>query len=221
MVCRYRSISNKLPVNTSNSSATYWCEKTMNWRTDICWWIHLKNGNNTQLQDKYPTSTSQVQDKLNTDNPNVIRLVQVVGEKELSVKEIMDRLGLKDRKNILNLYLTPSMKEGYIRQLHPQSPRHPRQKYLLTVKGLALYNELSIWNTSNRGAKVKPWLLITNWKWKLLMVNRKEIRNSTAEFLIFQIEGIYHQWRSVWLTKLMEHWLVKEIAFSLPIKDDW
>ena len=97
-----------------------------------------------QVPHKYPTSTSQVQDKLNTDNPNVIRLVQVVGEKELSVKEIMDRLGLKDRKNILNLYLTPSMKEGYIRQLYPQSPRHPRQKYLLTVKGLALYNELSI-----------------------------------------------------------------------------
>ena len=95
-----------------------------------------------QVPHKYPTSTSQVQDKLNTDNPNVIRLVQVVGEKELSVKEIMDRLVLKDRKNILNLYLTPSMKEGYIRQLYPQSPRHPRQKYLLTVKGLALYNEL-------------------------------------------------------------------------------
>ena len=91
-----------------------------------------------------PTSTLQVQDKLNTDNPNVIRLVQVVGEKELSVKEIMDRLGLKDRKNILNLYLTPSMKEGYIRQLYPQSPRHPRQKYLLTVKGLALYSELNL-----------------------------------------------------------------------------
>ena len=97
-----------------------------------------------QVPHKYPTSTSQVQDKLNTDNPNVIRLVQVVGEKKLSVKEIMDRLGLKDRKNILNLYLTPSMKEGYIRQLYPQSPRHPRQKYLLTVKGLALYNELGI-----------------------------------------------------------------------------
>lgn len=97
-----------------------------------------------QVPYNRPTSTPQVQDKLNTDNPNVIRLVQVVGEKELSVKEIMDRLGLKDRKNILNLYLTPSMKEGYIRQLYPQSPHHPRQKYLLTVKGLALYNELSI-----------------------------------------------------------------------------
>jgi len=28
--------------------------------------------------------------------------------------------------------------------LYPDKPRHPRQKYLLTVKGLALYNELNI-----------------------------------------------------------------------------
>lgn len=97
-----------------------------------------------QIQDKHETSTGQVQDKLNTDNPNVIKLVQVVGEQELSVKEMMSGVNLKGRDNFLNLYLTPSMKEGYIRQLYPQSPRHPRQKYLLTVKGLALYNELSI-----------------------------------------------------------------------------
>lgn len=97
-----------------------------------------------QVQDKYRTSTEQVQDKLNTDNPNVIKLVQVVGEQELSVKEMMSGVNLKGRDNFLNLYLTPSMKEGYIRQLYPQSPRHPRQKYLLTVKGLALYNELNL-----------------------------------------------------------------------------
>ena len=34
------------------------------------------------------------------------------------------------------------MNEGYIRMLYPDSPRHPRQKYLLTVKGLALYNSI-------------------------------------------------------------------------------
>lgn len=97
-----------------------------------------------QIQDKHETSTGQVQDKLNTDNPNVIKLVQVVGEQELSVKEMMSGVNLKGRDNFLNLYLTPSMKEGYIRQLYPQSPRHPRQKYLLTVKGLALYSELNL-----------------------------------------------------------------------------
>ena len=95
-----------------------------------------------QAPHKYPTSTLQVQDKLNTDNPNIISLVQVIGEQELSVKEIMEGLGLKDRKNVLNLYLNPAIKNGYVRLLYPDSPRHPRQKYLLTVKGLALFNEI-------------------------------------------------------------------------------
>ncbi len=95
-----------------------------------------------QAPHKHPTSTPQVQDKLNTENPNIQKLILVVGEKELSVKEIMEGLGFKDRKNVLNLYLNPATHEGYIRQLYPQSPRHPRQKYLLTVKGLALLNEL-------------------------------------------------------------------------------
>ncbi len=34
------------------------------------------------------------------------------------------------------------MNEGFVRLLYPDSPRHPRQKYLLTVRGLALYNEI-------------------------------------------------------------------------------
>ena len=97
-----------------------------------------------QAQDKYPTTTPQVPHKLNTENSNIKKLIFVVGEKELSVKEIMEGLGLKDRKNVLNLYLTPAINSGFIRLLYPQSPRHPRQKYLLTIKGLGLYNELKI-----------------------------------------------------------------------------
>lgn len=103
-------------------------------------------GNRTstpQVPHKYPASMGQAQDKLHTDNPNIKKLTLVVGEKELSMKEIMEGLELKDRKNVLNLYLTPAIAEGYIRLLYPQSPRHPRQKYLLTMKGMALYNELT------------------------------------------------------------------------------
>ena len=95
-----------------------------------------------QAPHKYPTSTPQVQDKLHTDNPNIVKLVQIIGEQELSVKEMMELIGLKDRKNVLSLYLNPAVADGYIRLLYPQSPRHPRQKYLLTMKGLALYNDL-------------------------------------------------------------------------------
>ena len=96
-----------------------------------------------QVPHKYPASTPQVPDKLHTDNPNILRLMQVIGEQELSVKEMMNGIRLKDRKNVINLYLNPAIAEGYVCLLYPQSPRHPRQKYLLTVKGLALYRELN------------------------------------------------------------------------------
>ena len=107
--------------------------------------LAVPTGNRTstpQVPRKYPASMGQAQDKLHTDNPNIKKLTLVVGEKELSMKEIMEGLELKDRKNVLNLYLTPAIAEGYICLLYPQSPRHPRQKYLLTMKGMALYNEL-------------------------------------------------------------------------------
>jgi len=93
--------------------------------------------------NKHRASTGQVPDVLHTDNPNIQNLICVVGEQELSVKEMMSGIGLKGRDNFLNLYLTPAISEGYVRLLYPQSPRHPRQKYLLTVKGVALYNELT------------------------------------------------------------------------------
>ena len=95
-----------------------------------------------QVQDKYRTSTRQVPGKLHTDNQNIIKLVKIIGEQEISVKEMMKRFGLKDRENYLDLYLNPAITDGYVRMLYPQSPRHPRQKYLLTVKGIALYKEL-------------------------------------------------------------------------------
>lgn len=95
-----------------------------------------------QIPHKYPTSTPQVQDKLHTNNPDVVKMVQAIGCQELTVKEMMEMLGLKDRKNVLNLYLNPAIADGYVRLLYPDKPHHPRQKYLLTVKGLALYNEL-------------------------------------------------------------------------------
>ena len=96
-----------------------------------------------QIPDKHRTSTGQVQDKSLADNPNIIKLVQVVGEHEMSVKEMIDSLGLKGRDNFLNLYLNPAIADGYVRQLYPHSPRHPRQRYLLTLKGQMLYQQLN------------------------------------------------------------------------------
>ena len=79
------------------------------------------------LTDKHGTSTGQVQDKFHTDNANILKLVQVVGEQELSVKEMMSGVELKGHDNFLNLYLIPAITDGFVRLLYPDKPRHPRQ----------------------------------------------------------------------------------------------
>ncbi|MCI6802635.1 MAG: Fic family protein [Prevotellaceae bacterium] len=117
---------------------------------------NLLLGENYELKNRYmligykddendthtSTPTSTPTSFIYTNNKNIIRLVKVLGEEQLSVKVMMERIGLKDRENFLDYSLNLSMNEGYIRMLYPDSPRHPRQKYLLTVKGLALYNSI-------------------------------------------------------------------------------
>ena len=65
-----------------------------------------------------------------------------LGTQEMSVKQMMEAIGLKHRPTFQDNYLNPSIANGYVRLLYPDSPRHPRQKYLLTVKGLAAYEEI-------------------------------------------------------------------------------
>ena len=92
-----------------------------------------------QVPDKYPTSTRQVEDLLHTGDPNIMSLIKAIGDSQLSVKEMMSAAELKNRENFMDNYLNPAIENGYVRLLYPNTPRHPRQKYLLTVKGLTLY----------------------------------------------------------------------------------
>ncbi len=104
-------------------------------------YLHIKTQGliNGVAPTSTPTSTPT---SLIPENANIKRLIEVIGENRLSVKEMLIAIGLKDRPNFLEYTLSPAMNEGYVRMLYPTSPRHPRQKYLLTVKGLAAYNEI-------------------------------------------------------------------------------
>ena len=51
-------------------------------------------------------------------------------------------LGEKEIKPLLEKAIDDAIAEGYVCLLYPDKPRHPRQRYLLTVKGMTLYNEL-------------------------------------------------------------------------------
>lgn len=105
-------------------------------------------------QPRHPTSTrtstrtSSFINNLNpdskfyTNNEAIIELVRILGNDELGIKQMMDIKGLKHRQNFIDYHLEPALKEKFVRRKYPDRPNHPRQKYLLTVKGLALYREL-------------------------------------------------------------------------------
>ena len=88
------------------------------------------------------TSTGQAPDKFSTDDPRVRQLINALGNNELTVKEMLALVGLKHRETFLGNYLNPAIRSGFVRLLYPDSPRHPRQKYLLTVKGLSAYQTI-------------------------------------------------------------------------------
>lgn len=72
----------------------------------------------------------------------VARLIHVIGTKQLSLKAMMDLLGLKDRVSFKKTSLSPSITQGFVTMLYPDKPNSPRQKYLLTTKGLKAYHAL-------------------------------------------------------------------------------
>jgi hypothetical protein len=64
----------------------------------------------------------------------VLNLIRVLNN-ELSRAEIQEILGLKDPKNFRENYLEPALAAGIVKMKYPDSPNHPKQRYLLTEKG--------------------------------------------------------------------------------------
>ena len=99
-------------------------------------YLHINATGEWKAQPKAadPPSTPQVESGLSM---RISQLGQAIGDKEMTIKEMLEAMGLNDRKSFRSLYLNPAISEGYVRLLYPDSPRHPRQKYLLTAKGQA------------------------------------------------------------------------------------
>ena len=110
---------------------------------------NLADPTSTRVSTRTSTRTSTFVNSLNTNsklytnNDNVIELVRVVGYEEMSIKQMMELKSLKHRQNFIDYHLTPALKERFVRMKYPDRPNHPRQRYLLTVKGQMLYQELT------------------------------------------------------------------------------
>ncbi|MBR1625834.1 MAG: Fic family protein [Bacteroidales bacterium] len=119
-------------------------EPPTEWRKEVEKMIEqMKQPTPTTTPTSLNFSVSPRFDKIfNVKNENTLRIVKTIGEEELGIKQIMELIGLKDRKNFITYSLTPALQEGFIQMLYPDNPHHPKQKYLLTVKGFSLYNEI-------------------------------------------------------------------------------
>lgn len=89
-----------------------------------------------QAANKNRTSTEQVAEQVRS-------LVLSIGKDQLTLKQMMEMMGLKHRPNFIDNYLNPAIADGYVHLLYPDKPHHPRQKYLLTVKGLTFYHDIN------------------------------------------------------------------------------
>ena len=89
--------------------------------------------------------SDQVSDQVN-------RLIHRMGDDELSIDEILKvykflyKQVYKTKGYFKRQTIQPAMLEEYVEMIYPDKPNHPKQKYRLTAKGIALKNSL----TSNK-----------------------------------------------------------------------
>lgn len=57
---------------------------------------------------------------------------------EMARQELMDALGLKDRKHFGDAYLQPALEAGLLEMTIPDKPQSSKQRYRLTEQGRAV-----------------------------------------------------------------------------------
>ena len=97
-----------------------------------------ENDAHTTTHTSTRTSSIDIQPSSENVTRLVLRLVLAIGKEEMSVKNMMEAVGLKNRPNFMDYSLTPAIREGFVCMKYPANPHHPRQRYLLTLKGLML-----------------------------------------------------------------------------------
>lgn len=74
------------------------------------------------------------------ETPQVRRLLSALSG-EMPAREILQVLGLNDRKSFRQRYLLPALEQGYVEMTNPASPRARNQRYRLTARGQTMLRE--------------------------------------------------------------------------------
>lgn len=95
-------------------------ESAENWKTAIGLQAVDDNFINKEGEENVP-SLSQVEE-----------LIIRINKDYLSIGDIMNLFGLKNRTRFRKEYITPALAEGALEMKYPNTPRHPRQQYRMT-----------------------------------------------------------------------------------------
>ena len=110
---------------------------------------NLLMGEDNQLKSRYLAIQQTIQDTYNNHTSNHTSnqisplplskpahdMISQLSQGPLGVKELMTRVGLKNRAHFYTRYITPALRDGLIVPLYPETPRHRNQRYCLTDKG--------------------------------------------------------------------------------------
>lgn len=89
----------------------------------------LKNWDETT--QKQPTA-----EEFNETIPvNIQCLINALANDQLSMKDLMERMEFKHRPTFVKNFLKPALDNGFLQLSYPETPKHPKQKYLLSLKG--------------------------------------------------------------------------------------
>ncbi len=94
-----------------------------------------------QIPTELRPSSDQVPQNLRSTSVEVRNLLKVM-EGEMSRKEMQQALELKHEGNFRENYLEPALADAIIEMKYPDSPNHPKQKYLITEKGIEIKKQL-------------------------------------------------------------------------------
>ena len=75
------------------------------------------------------------QEREQAKNTPVLKILDALNDRTLTVSELMEQIKLNGRRNFLYTYLYPAIKAGYVAMLYPDNPKHRNQQYYLTQEG--------------------------------------------------------------------------------------
>ncbi len=120
-------------------------------RPDMSKWTHdgfvndtAATENDTVVSAKPSKESSEKSRKEPSDDTTqidskILRLIAVIGERWLTLNQLLSQMGFASRGTFNRNYVWPATKLGIITLENPDSPNAPNQRYGLTDKGKSLY----------------------------------------------------------------------------------